>query len=169
MVALWTGLIGPQPPGGQTAVDVPPGGQETRVAPRLAHGTVQEGERATGYGAPSVGYLPDGAVLEGAWWQAPSEGAEIWLGISYAVGNQSLAVRKHPAEGRWSRVTPEQASKEVSVRGLPTEYFHVSPDPGDSISTGWTLIRWVDEEWCYVVEGNLDPDELLKIAGAVGL
>jgi hypothetical protein len=173
VVAFWTGVIGPLPPGGQTAVEIPPEGGGTPIARRLEHGTIQEAEGAVGYSRPSVGYLPDGAVLEGACWSIPAEGAEIWLSVGYAASGgasgRCFSIRKHPAEGRWSQVTPEQASKEIRVRGLPTEYDHVSPEPGDNVSAGWTTIRWVDGEWCYVVEGDLDPGELLKVAEGVGL
>jgi len=135
--------------------------------PALHLGSVEEAERAVGFTAAVPGMLPDGAVFETAAWNAGTAGSRPLLTVSYLVAGRYLAVTKFPAEGDGSAVSGDKAAPDVAIHGLPTEVTVVSPEAGDDVSRTRVTLRWVEGGWCYIVDGELPLEEMVRVAESV--
>lgn len=96
---------------------------------------------------PILNYVPTGFVL------TDNEYIEH---VEYADGDMKFTVTKHSLKGQIGFDTEEYPSEEIMINGIKGVYFRSDED--------YAGIVFNDNKYIYSVDGNIDKEELVKIA-----
>lgn len=96
---------------------------------------------------PKLNYIPDGFVL------TDNEYIEH---VEYADGNMKFTVTKHSLKGQIGFDTEEYPSEEIMINGIKGVYYRADED--------YAGIIFNNDRYTYSVDGNIDKEELVKIA-----
>ncbi len=128
----------------------------------LKKGTLDEAAGELGFDPAKPAYVPLGAVLIEATWDAGT------VYQNYRVGELNFTISQSRADS--SRLKYEEMMRQgtpVEINGFQAVLQETGPEPGDNVSPANVSVCWQQGDWFFSVTGGLPVQEMKKIAASL--